>query len=129
MPEVLKTLRRDFGPLPWIPIGMSLAALALVLGHIALYGTAREADEGAAAHLWQLLMAVISRIKGIRATCAVAPGIEVTLLACSWRGGHNQVAVRAATCLEVHDFRRPLHVNHNVAAGLLQKVQQVRCVK
>jgi len=36
---------------------MSLAALALVLGHTAIYGTAREADEGAAAHLWQLLMA------------------------------------------------------------------------
>jgi hypothetical protein len=32
-------------------------ALALVLGHIALYGAAREADEGAAAHLWQILMA------------------------------------------------------------------------
>ena len=57
MPGVLKTLRRDFGPLAWIPIAMSLAALALVLGHTALYGTAREADEGAAAHLWQLLMA------------------------------------------------------------------------
>jgi hypothetical protein len=36
---------------------MSLVALALVLGHIALYGPAREADEGAVAHLWQLLMA------------------------------------------------------------------------
>jgi hypothetical protein len=36
---------------------MSLAALSLVLGHIALYGTAREPDEGLAAHLWQMLMA------------------------------------------------------------------------
>ena len=36
---------------------MSLAALALVLTHIAIAGIAREADEGAAAHLWQLLMA------------------------------------------------------------------------
>ena len=36
---------------------MSLAALAIVLGHIALFGVTREADEGAAAHLWQLLMA------------------------------------------------------------------------
>ena len=40
-----------------IPIGMSLAALATVLIHITLYGAAREADEGAAAHIWQLLMA------------------------------------------------------------------------
>ncbi len=36
---------------------MSLAALSLVLGHVAIYGGARQADEGAAAHLWQLLMA------------------------------------------------------------------------
>jgi hypothetical protein len=37
---------------------MSLAALAVVFIHIALHGTARQADEGLAAHLWQLLMAV-----------------------------------------------------------------------
>ena len=36
---------------------MSLLALAIVLFHIAMYGTAREPDEGTAAHLWQLLMA------------------------------------------------------------------------
>jgi hypothetical protein len=35
---------------------MSLSALSLVLFHIAVYGTAREPDEGTAAHLWQLLM-------------------------------------------------------------------------
>ena len=40
-----------------LPITMSLTALAIVLGHIAIYGAAREADEGTAAHLWQLLMA------------------------------------------------------------------------
>ena len=38
-------------------MAMSLAALAIVLGHVAMFGAAREADEGAAAHLWQLLMA------------------------------------------------------------------------
>ena len=36
---------------------MSLTALALVLVHIAIYGHAREADEGPIAHLWQILMA------------------------------------------------------------------------
>ena len=40
-----------------VPLAMSCAALALVLGHIAMSGIARQADEGAAAHLWQLLMA------------------------------------------------------------------------
>jgi hypothetical protein len=41
----------------WIPVAMSTAALAIVLIHIARFGVAREADEGTAAHLWQILMA------------------------------------------------------------------------
>ena len=40
-----------------VPLVMSLAALALVLGHLVTAGTAPQADEGTAAHLWQLLMA------------------------------------------------------------------------
>jgi hypothetical protein len=36
---------------------MSFAALAVVLGHIAISGAGRQPDEGTAAHLWQLLMA------------------------------------------------------------------------
>jgi hypothetical protein len=43
-------------PTALIPLVMSLAALSLVLGHIAVFGGARQPDEGAAAHLWQLLM-------------------------------------------------------------------------
>ena len=48
------TLKR---PSALIPLAMSLSALALVLAHTALYGAAREADEGSAAHIWQLLIA------------------------------------------------------------------------
>ena len=44
-------------PSALVPLAMSLTALAIVMGHIAMYGHAREADEGAAAHLWQSLMA------------------------------------------------------------------------
>ena len=44
-------------PSAFLPIAMSLAALATVLIHVALFGAAREADEGTAAHIWQLLMA------------------------------------------------------------------------
>jgi len=44
-------------PSAFLPLAMSAAALAVVLGHVAVFGAAREADEGAAAHLWQLLMA------------------------------------------------------------------------
>lgn len=39
------------------PMAMSLAALAMVLGHAAIYGIVHEADEGAAAHIFQILMA------------------------------------------------------------------------
>jgi hypothetical protein len=44
-------------PSGFLPVTMSLAALAIVLAHVAIFGPAREADEGTAAHLWQLLMA------------------------------------------------------------------------
>jgi|SRR5687768_17882889 len=44
-------------PSAYLPVAMSLAALALVLGHAAIYGIVHEADEGAAAHTWQILMA------------------------------------------------------------------------
>ena len=44
-------------PSAFLPLAMSAATLAVVLGHVAIFSVAREADEGAAAHLWQLLMA------------------------------------------------------------------------
>ena len=44
-------------PSAFLPVAMSLVALALVLGHVALFGVVHETDEGTAAHLWQILMA------------------------------------------------------------------------
>jgi hypothetical protein len=44
-------------PSIFLPLTMSLTALALVLGRAAIYGVIHEADEGAPAHIWQLLMA------------------------------------------------------------------------
>jgi hypothetical protein len=44
-------------PSAFLPVVMSLAALATVLTFLAFHGTAPQADEGAAAHIWQLLMA------------------------------------------------------------------------
>jgi len=41
----------------FLPLAMSFAALATVLVHVAMFGVAREADEGTAAHIWQILMA------------------------------------------------------------------------
>ena len=44
-------------PSAFLPLAMSLAALATVLAFLIVYGPAPQADEGAAAHIWQLLMA------------------------------------------------------------------------
>jgi len=44
-------------PSAFLPLLMSLAGLALVLGHVLVSGGGREADEGTAARLWWLLMA------------------------------------------------------------------------
>lgn len=44
-------------PSALIPLAMSIAAIAVIVIYIALFGTARQEDEGTAAHLWQLLMA------------------------------------------------------------------------
>ena len=51
LPSVIKH------PSAYLPVAMSFVALAVVIGHIIVFGVAREADEGAAAHIWQLLMA------------------------------------------------------------------------
>ena len=50
-------------PSAFLPVVMSLAAMALVFGYVALYGDTRyeaprQADEGAAARIYQLLMVV-----------------------------------------------------------------------
>lgn len=45
-------------PSAWLPLAMSLLALAIVVGHVALFGAVREPDEGAAAHLFQMLIAL-----------------------------------------------------------------------
>ena len=45
-------------PSAFVPMVMSLTALAVLLGSIAASsGVVRETDEGAIAHIWQLLMA------------------------------------------------------------------------
>ena len=50
MTELLKR------PSAVLPLAMSAGALATVIAYATMVGTARQADEGAAAHIWQLLM-------------------------------------------------------------------------
>lgn len=63
-PCQLQTISGEMNPLTilrhpsaFLPLAMSLGALATVLVFIALHGTAPQEDEGAAAHIWQILMA------------------------------------------------------------------------
>jgi hypothetical protein len=44
-------------PSAFLPVAMSVGALATVLLHVALFGVTHDPDEGTAAHIWQLLMA------------------------------------------------------------------------
>jgi hypothetical protein len=44
-------------PSVFLPLAMSFAALVLVLVAVAVFGVVRQADEGAAAHVFQLLLA------------------------------------------------------------------------
>jgi hypothetical protein len=43
-------------PSAWIPLAMSLAALALLLGYVAIFGIVHNKDEGSPAHIFQLIM-------------------------------------------------------------------------
>ena len=49
-----KTLFKQPGA--WIPLVMSLAALAFLLGYVAIFGTVQHQDEGAPARIFQLIM-------------------------------------------------------------------------
>lgn len=44
-------------PSAWLPIAVSLVALAMMLGYIAKFGVVYHADEGTPAHLFQIFVA------------------------------------------------------------------------
>jgi hypothetical protein len=68
-------------PSGFLPLALSSMALLLVLAQVATVGGAPQADEGAAAHVWQLLMAVqlpLIAYFGIRwVPLAPRPGLTV----------------------------------------------------
>ncbi|MCB9110835.1 MAG: hypothetical protein H6634_06270 [Anaerolineales bacterium] len=43
-------------PTAWIPLVMSFVALAMILGYVEMFGVVHNQDEGAPAHIFQLLM-------------------------------------------------------------------------
>ena len=44
-------------PSAFVPVVMSAITMAIVVWHVAFSGVAPQADEGSAAHMWQILMA------------------------------------------------------------------------
>jgi len=79
---------------------MSLTALALVLSHVAIYGVVHEADEGTAAHVWQLLMAgqVPMLVYFALKFLPQAPGKALRVIAL-------QLAAAFASCAPVYWFK------------------------
>jgi hypothetical protein len=55
-------------PAAVLPLAMSVAGVALILGHVAVAGPGPEADEGLAARLWWLLMVAQLPLIGYFAT-------------------------------------------------------------
>lgn len=53
----MKLLNMLKHPSAFLPLAMSFSALATILIFVALHGTAPQEDEGAAAHIWQIMMA------------------------------------------------------------------------
>ena len=51
-------------PSAWIPLVMSLVALMMILGYVAIFGIVQHADEGAPARIFQLIMAAQLPIAG-----------------------------------------------------------------
>jgi DNA-binding CsgD family transcriptional regulator len=52
---IMKAILKN--PSAFLPLAMSFGALATVIVYVAIYGAARQTDEGTAAHIWQILMA------------------------------------------------------------------------
>src|SRR4026207_2016371 len=52
-PMTARALMRH--PTGYLPVAMSVGALAMIIWYVALHGVARQADEGLQAHVWQLL--------------------------------------------------------------------------
>ena len=77
-------------PSAWLPLAMSLAALTIVLVHVARFGAAREADEGTSAHLFQLLMV---------AQAPIVAFFAITQLPRAPRQGLPILALQAAAAL------------------------------
>lgn len=82
--SLLMLLKR---PSAFLPLAMSLVALATVLIFLAFHGPAPQVDEGAAAHMWQLFMAAQVPIVGYFAITWVRKAPRQALLVLALQAG------------------------------------------
>lgn len=87
-------------PSAFLPVALSLVALTLVLGHVVLFGVVHEADEGAVAHLWQILMAVQVPIMAFFALKYVPQKPKQALLVLAF-----QIVAALTACFPVFFFK------------------------
>jgi len=76
-----------------IPLGMSLLAFVIVLAHLVLSGTAREVDEGTAAHVFQLLLAGQAPIVAFFAVKWLPRLPAEALMMIGWQAGAAMLAL------------------------------------
>src|SRR5256714_15028875 len=65
-PMTARTLLKQ--PTAFLPLTMSAIAIATLLIHLARFGATRQADEGTAAHIWQLMMGLQEPLIALFAT-------------------------------------------------------------
>ena len=86
-------------PSALLPLLMSLAALAMVLGNAAIFGVVHEADEGALAHIFQLLIVVQIPIVAFFAIKWLPRAPKETLLVLALQAGAALAAMAAVYLL------------------------------
>ncbi len=83
-----------------IPLVMALIALAMPFVYVALFGNVRQADEGTAAHLFQLLMIAQVPLIGFFAIKWLPRAPKQTLLTLALQGVVMLAALASVILLE-----------------------------
>ena len=86
-------------PSALLPLLMSLAALAMVLSNAAIFGVVHEADEGAVAHIFQLLIVIQIPIVAFFAIKWLPRAPKETLLVLALQTGAALAAMAAVYLL------------------------------
>lgn len=82
---IMKVIMKN--PSAFLPLLMSLGAFATVIIYVAIFGTARQPDEGTAAHIWQILVAGQLPVVGFFAIKWLPRAPREALLVLALQGG------------------------------------------